>query len=57
MTTTSPRSEPRLGRPRLKGGAGYMRDEPYEKSLRDTRIFPIFEGANDVLAPSSLLSE
>jgi acyl-CoA dehydrogenase family member 9 len=33
----------------LKGGAGYMRDEPYEKILRDTRIFPIFEGANDVL--------
>jgi acyl-CoA dehydrogenase family protein 9 len=33
----------------LKGGAGYMRDEPYEKMLRDTRIFPIFEGANDVM--------
>ena len=33
----------------LKGGAGYMRDEPYEKFLRDTRIFPIFEGANDVM--------
>jgi acyl-CoA dehydrogenase family member 9 len=33
----------------LKGGAGYMRDEPYEKVLRDIRIFPIFEGANDVL--------
>jgi acyl-CoA dehydrogenase family protein 9 len=33
----------------LKGGAGYMRDEPYEKILRDTRIFPIFEGANDVM--------
>jgi acyl-CoA dehydrogenase family protein 9 len=33
----------------LKGGAGYMRDEPYEKVLRDVRIFPIFEGANDVL--------
>jgi hypothetical protein len=26
-----------------------LRDEPYEKVLRDTRIFPIFEGANDVL--------
>jgi acyl-CoA dehydrogenase family protein 9 len=26
-----------------------MRDEPYEKVLRDIRIFPIFEGANDVL--------
>jgi len=33
----------------LKGGAGYMRDQPYEKVLRDIRIFPIFEGANDVL--------
>ena len=33
----------------LKGGAGYMRDEPYEKVLRDVRIFPIFGGANDVL--------
>jgi acyl-CoA dehydrogenase family protein 9 len=33
----------------LKGGAGYMRDEPYEKTLRDIRVFPIFEGANDVM--------
>jgi acyl-CoA dehydrogenase family protein 9 len=33
----------------LAGGAGYMRDQPYEKVLRDTRIFPIFEGANDVM--------
>src|SRR6266513_30806 len=33
----------------LKGGAGYMRSEPYEKILRDIRIFPIFEGANDVM--------
>ncbi len=33
----------------LAGGKGYMRTEPYEKYLRDTRIFPIFEGANDVL--------
>jgi acyl-CoA dehydrogenase family protein 9 len=33
----------------LAGGQGYMRDEPYEKILRDLRIFPIFEGANDVL--------
>jgi len=33
----------------LKGGEGYMRDQPYEKILRDIRIFPIFEGANDVL--------
>jgi acyl-CoA dehydrogenase family protein 9 len=33
----------------LAGGAGYMRDEPYEKYLRDIRIFSIFEGANDVM--------
>ena len=33
----------------LAGGAGYMRDQPYEKALRDARIFPIFEGANDVM--------
>ena len=33
----------------LAGGEGYMRDRPYEKVLRDIRIFPIFEGANDVM--------
>jgi len=33
----------------LAGGAGYMRDQPYEKFLRDIRIFPIFEGSNDVM--------
>ncbi len=33
----------------LGGGRAYMRDEPFEKILRDIRIFPIFEGANDVL--------
>jgi acyl-CoA dehydrogenase family protein 9 len=33
----------------LNGGQGYMRTEPYEKMLRDARIFPIFEGANDVM--------
>jgi len=40
----------------LKGGAGYMRDEPYEKIMRDIRIFPIFEGANDVLRAYTALS-
>jgi alkylation response protein AidB-like acyl-CoA dehydrogenase len=40
----------------LAGGAGYMRDQPYEKSLRDTRIFPIFEGANDVMRAFIALS-
>jgi acyl-CoA dehydrogenase family member 9 len=33
----------------LRGGQGYMHGEPYERILRDIRIFPIFEGANDVL--------
>ena len=40
----------------LKGGAGYMRDEPYEKTLRDIRVFPIFEGANDVMRAFIALS-
>jgi acyl-CoA dehydrogenase family protein 9 len=40
----------------LAGGAGYMRDEPYEKILRDLRIFPIFEGANDVMREFIALS-
>ena len=40
----------------LKGGAGYMKDEPYEKILRDIRIFPIFEGANDVMRAFIALS-
>jgi acyl-CoA dehydrogenase family protein 9 len=33
----------------LAGGKGYLRTEPYEKVVRDTRIYPIFEGANDVM--------
>ena len=33
----------------LAGGKGYLRSEPYEKVIRDTRIYPIFEGANDVM--------
>jgi acyl-CoA dehydrogenase family protein 9 len=40
----------------LAGGQGYMRDEPYEKILRDLRIFPIFEGANDVMREFIALS-
>ena len=40
----------------LKGGAGYMKDAPYEKILRDIRIFPIFEGANDVMRAFVALS-
>jgi acyl-CoA dehydrogenase family protein 9 len=33
----------------LAGGSAYITDEPYEKTLRDIRVFPIFEGPNDVL--------
>jgi acyl-CoA dehydrogenase family protein 9 len=40
----------------LAGGEGYMRDQPYEKILRDIRIFPIFEGANDVMRAFVALS-
>jgi acyl-CoA dehydrogenase family protein 9 len=40
----------------LKGGRGYLRDEPYEQIMRDIRIFPIFEGANDVLRSFVTLS-
>jgi acyl-CoA dehydrogenase family protein 9 len=40
----------------LKGGEGYMRDQDYEKLLRDIRIFPIFEGANDVMRAFIALS-
>jgi acyl-CoA dehydrogenase family protein 9 len=40
----------------LAGGEGYMRDRPYEKILRDIRIFPIFEGANDVMRSYIALS-
>jgi acyl-CoA dehydrogenase family protein 9 len=33
----------------IAGGAGYLRDLPFERAFRDTRIFPIFEGTNEVL--------
>lgn len=33
----------------LAGGRGYLRDEPYERILRDARIERLFEGTNDVL--------
>ena len=33
----------------LHGGSAYMKDNMLEKVLRDIRIFPIFEGANDVM--------
>ena len=31
------------------GGAGYMRDYPVEKMMRDAKITQIYEGSNDVL--------
>ena len=37
----------------LTAAPATCRDEPYEKILRDIRIFPIFEGANDVMRASS----
>jgi len=40
----------------LRGGEGYMKTDPYEKVLRDIRIFPIFEGANDVMRAFIALS-
>ncbi|MCC7413958.1 MAG: acyl-CoA dehydrogenase family protein [Gammaproteobacteria bacterium] len=31
------------------GGAGFMRDNPIEKYVRDAMVFPIYDGTNDVL--------
>jgi butyryl-CoA dehydrogenase len=31
------------------GGAGYMRDYPVEKMMRDAKITQIYEGSNEVL--------
>ncbi|MCU1405111.1 MAG: acyl-CoA dehydrogenase [Glaciihabitans sp.] len=33
----------------VHGGEAYMDDHPLSKAIRDFRIFPIFEGSNDVL--------
>ena len=33
----------------IAGGNGYMREYPYERALRDCRIFRILEGTNDIL--------
>lgn len=40
----------------LAGGEAYMNDQPYAKILRDIRIYPIFEGSNDVLRTFIALS-
>ena len=40
----------------LAGGEAYMNDRPYAKILRDIRIFPVFEGSNDVLRAFVALS-
>jgi alkylation response protein AidB-like acyl-CoA dehydrogenase len=31
------------------GGAGYMKDYPVEKMMRDAKITQIYEGTNEVL--------
>ncbi|XP_052586835.1 complex I assembly factor ACAD9, mitochondrial isoform X2 [Peromyscus californicus insignis] len=33
----------------ILGGSGYMKDYPYERILRDSRILLIFEGTNEIL--------
>ncbi len=33
----------------ISGGSGYMKEYPYEKVLRDSRIFTIWEGTNEIL--------
>jgi acyl-CoA dehydrogenase len=32
----------------ILGGAGYMKDEPVEKWMRDAKIFQIWEGTSQI---------
>jgi alkylation response protein AidB-like acyl-CoA dehydrogenase len=38
------------------GGAGYMKDYPLEKMMRDAKITQIYEGSNEVLRNAIAIS-
>ncbi|MFD1715794.1 acyl-CoA dehydrogenase family protein [Amnibacterium flavum] len=40
----------------LHGGTAFMSEHPLSRALRDFRIFPIFEGANDVMRAFTALN-
>jgi hypothetical protein len=33
----------------LRGGYGYLRDDPIERLLRDVRVHQILEGTNEIM--------